>query len=305
MKITVFGAGAMGSLFGGYLSRENEVYLVDVDPRKVDAINEKGVRIVESDGSETVCHPTAVTDAKDLGVMDLCIVFVKAMYTQSALEKNLHLIGKKTYVMTLQNGTGHEEILKRFVPATQIIIGTTQHNSSIIEDGKIHHGGGGKTAIGLISGVNGDVERIAKNFTACGFETKPAGDVKRQIWSKLFLNASASALTGILQTPLGYMLDDPHAKALMETLITEAVAVANAEGFEPFEPAAVIADVETVLDGAREGYTSIYADLRDGRRSEVDTISGAVVEAGRRLGVPAPTHACVVELIHALEDKRK
>ena len=54
-----------------------------------------------------------------------------------------------------------------------------------------------------------------------------------------------------------------------------------------------------------QGLTSIYADLRDGRKTEVDTISGSVVRASRRNGVPAPTHEAMVNLVHAMEGKNK
>ena len=42
MKIVVIGAGAMGSIYGGYLSQNNEVYMVDSNPEIVDAINKEG-----------------------------------------------------------------------------------------------------------------------------------------------------------------------------------------------------------------------------------------------------------------------
>ena len=48
---------------------------------------------------------------------------------------------------------------------------------------------------------------------------------------------------------------------------------------------------------------TIYADLRDGRKTEVDTISGFVVKASKKCNVPAPTHEIMVELVHALEGK--
>lgn len=96
MKITVLGAGAMGALFGGYLAERNEVYLVDVDARRVERINAEGVRIREQDGTEKVYHPAAVTESTGLPEMDLVIVFVKAMYTESALEANRGLIGPET-----------------------------------------------------------------------------------------------------------------------------------------------------------------------------------------------------------------
>ena len=84
MKIAVLGAGAMGMLFGGYLSRENDVYLVDVNPERIKKIQNDGVMIREAD-KDIVLRPNAVADTRGLGEMDLIIVFVKAMFTVSAL----------------------------------------------------------------------------------------------------------------------------------------------------------------------------------------------------------------------------
>ena len=114
MKIVVIGSGAMGSLYGGYLSQNNEVYLIDNDPEKVATINKKGIKIKEMFGDQ-VFYPKALSDASTIGTVDLIIVFVKALFSKNALESNKSLIGKDTYVLTLQNGGGHEEILKEFV----------------------------------------------------------------------------------------------------------------------------------------------------------------------------------------------
>lgn len=303
MKIAILGAGAMGALFGGYLSRENQVYLVDVDASRVQWIREHGVRVREQSGEEIPLTPTAVSDTAGLPEMDLVIVFVKAMYTEAALEGNKHLIGPETYLMTLQNGAGHEAKLLRYADREHVIIGTTQHNSSILGNGYVNHGGSGKTTIGLLSGKSDGIGKIAEAFTASGFECTTSDAVKAEIWTKLFLNTSASSLTAVLQVPLGFIVDDPYASRLMEKLAREAVAVANAEGLAQFEAEAVIEGIKCVLRNGRGGYTSIYADVKNGARSEVDTISGSVVEAARALNVPVPYHEMVVSLIHAMENK--
>ena len=303
MRIAILGAGAMGSLFGGYLSQHNEVWLVDVNQEKVDKINSSGIKIREPQ-RDLIFRPKALTDTTGLGKVDLLIVFVKAMYSRNALSQNQHLIGDDTYVMTLQNGSGHQEILLEFARRDRVIIGVTQHNSSIIEPGYIHHGGGGKTNIGLLDGGSERIQPIAQVFSECGFETIVTDDIKRLIWNKLFLNTSASVLTGILQVKLGYLLDNKHGWFLVERLVREAVAVANADGLN-FNPEEVLANIKTSLNNSREGYTSIYADLRNGALTEVDTISGSVVREAKRLGIPAPSHEFVVELVHAMEDKIK
>jgi 2-dehydropantoate 2-reductase len=303
MRIAILGSGAMGSLFGGYLSQHNDVWLIDVDQAKINAICAEGVTVREPDG-DRVFHPNAVSNATDLGEMELVVVFVKAMQSREALGKNRHLIGEGTYLMSLQNGAGHEEILADFASRKRVIIGTTQHNSSLIVPGKVHHGGGGKTCIGLLEGDSMVLEPIARAFGRCDFDIAVSSDIRRQIWQKLFLNASASALTAILQVKLGYVGENADAWLLAKRLIQEAVTIANADN-QDFDPDQVIADVKRVLVNARDACTSIYADIRDGVRTEVDTISGSVVRTAKRLGVPAPNHELVVEMIHALEGKSR
>jgi 2-dehydropantoate 2-reductase len=72
-----------------------------------------------------------------------------------------------------------------------------------------------------------------------------------------------------------------------------------------FEEEKILDGVHKLLENASAGHTSIYADIRDGRKTEVDAISGAVASAGQRNNTPAPSHEFVVELIHALEDKQE
>lgn len=68
-------------------------------------------------------------------------------------------------------------------------------------------------------------------------------------------------------------------------------------------PRSQIARIRLHLQKAPDGFTSIYADLKAGRRTEVDVINGAVVEAGHRHNIPVPTHEFVVELVHAMEGR--
>lgn len=303
MRIAILGAGAMGVLFGGYLSRENQTWLVDVNRERVKTIAGNGVRIREADGKDAFYHPDAVTDTSGLPVMDLVIVFVKSMFTRAALETNRNLIGPDTYLMTLQNGAGHEKQLLEFVDREHVIIGSTQHNSSILEDGYVNHGGGGRTSIGLLAGNGERLYKISDTFTACGFDCVISDRVQYQIWNKLFLNTAASSLTAILQVPLGFILENPFACGIMEKLAGEAVTVANAMGMTDFKAEQIICEIKTVLANSRGGYTSIYADIKNGMCTEVDTISGAVVETAKELRIPVPYHEMIVALIHAMEGR--
>ena len=131
MRIAVIGAGAMGSIYGGRLSQNNEVYLVDTNPAVIEAVNSNGLTL-EENGQDITFHPKALADTKDLKPVDLIILFVKALYSKAALEGNRNLIGPETYLMTLQNGSGHEDILSGFAPVERIIIGTTEDNGAVL-----------------------------------------------------------------------------------------------------------------------------------------------------------------------------
>lgn len=304
MKITVLGAGAMGSLFSGYLSRKNDVTVVDVSDVMVNAIKEGGVRIKEKDGSVSDFHPNAVKDTGSIGFQDLVIVFVKSMFTIAALENNRNILGPDTYLMTLQNGAGHESKLLKFSDRKHVIIGSTQHNSSVIQPGFVNHGGSGATSIGLLDGNSEVLEPIAQNLTSCGLECHTENNVQKQVWKKMFTNTAASSLTALFQVPLGFIHSDSNANWLMRQLCREAVTVANSLGLG-FDLDEVTDDVDRVCINAPNGFTSIYADIRDGRRSEVDTISGSVVEAAHDQNIAVPYHEMVVKCIHALENKNK
>lgn len=101
---------------------------------------------------------------------------------------------------------------------------------------------------------------------------------------------------------MGYIASNEHAWAMTRRLIKEAVAVAHAMGLEADEEA-IAAKVRKTSEMSPNGCTSIRADLRDGRKSEVDTISGSVVRAAAKVGVPVPCHEFVVNMVHALEGK--
>jgi 2-dehydropantoate 2-reductase len=304
LKISIIGAGAMGMLFGGYLSRRNEVMLIDCDEAKVQAVNDEGILIREPDGEVFAAAPKACLPAKKLETADLVLLFVKAMDSMSALEAARNLISSKTYVLSMQNGAGHEAVLREFAAIDRVMLGTTQHNSSIVKAGVIHHGGSGLTCIGLLDGSSEALKPIAEEFTRCGFKTEITENIQKKIWEKLFVNVSASALTAVFQTRLGFLVESAAAWTLTEALIREAVAVANGDGLE-FEADKIIQKVRSLLENAKHGITSICADIKDRRKTEVDTISGSVTAASRRNHIPAPLHEFMVQLIHAMEDKKR
>ena len=131
MRIAVLGAGAMGSLYAGYLSRCNDVVLVGNRQEAVDRINADGIRIHEKDGSVTVGRPQAVVSTQGLAPVELIVVFVKSMSTGSALEGCAPLIGQKTCILTLQRCCGSRCNIAGILRVTQCKDRTTGEHREV------------------------------------------------------------------------------------------------------------------------------------------------------------------------------
>lgn len=304
MKIVVIGAGAMGSIYGGHLSLNNEVYLVDTNQAVVDKINAEGLKIDE-DGTTNIYHPTAVTSTEGIKDADLVILFVKAIFSKAALEGNKHIIGPDTRLLTLQNGAGHEDLLKQFVPEEHVVIGTTEDNGAVLEPGHVRRGGEGRTNVGLLTeDKDGFLPRLKESFDSCGFQVKIHEKIQQLIWDKLFTNVSLSAVTGVLQVDMGYIAANEYAWKMTVELIHEAVLTAQALGLSCDEEA-ITEKVRMTSVNNPSGCTSIRADLRDGRKTEVDTISGAVLRAAEKCNLKVPAHELIVNMVHAMEGRNQ
>ena len=301
MKIAVVGAGAMGCLYGAYLSTKHEVTMVDSYLPQVEAIREHGITIIEKDGTKrafTTVKAAAPGEVKEH--MDLVIVFVKSTYTEEALAQNATLFQPDTLVMTLQNGAGNDRKIEKYVSKENVIIGTSKHNAVNLGAGTSRHPASGVTTIGSNYGADDKVELVRKVLDESGLSVVVSDDIQRIIWSKLLVNLSVNTFTAITETPIGYMIKNDYAWNFAKRLIYEAVEVAEADGTY-FDRREALALVHKVCEDAGDGYSSMYQDKKKHIRTEIDAINGAIVEQAKQYGVPTPYNTLIVDLIHAIE----
>ena len=301
MKIAVIGAGAMGCLYGAYLSNKHDVYMIDALEAQVQAIRDKGITIEEADG-KTVVYPrvNAYLSGEYQEKVDIVIVFVKSTYTEQALEQNRALFKDSTLVMTLQNGAGNDRKIAQYVKKENIIIGTSKHNAVNLGMGRVEHPANGETTIGSNYEATDEVGTASAALEEAGFEVTVADDIQRIIWSKLLVNLSVNTFTAITQTPIGYMIKNQYAWDFAKRLIYEAIEVAEADGTY-FDRREALNMVKGVCETAGDGYSSMYQDRKNHVKMEIDAINGAIVEQAKQYGVPTPYNTLIVDLIHAIE----
>lgn len=309
MKIAVIGPGAMGLLYGAKLSQCTEVVLVGNNAEHIQEINDNGI-MLKRDGEETVYHVPAVLCGQIKEPVDMVILFTKAYLTEAALEQNRALLGPHTVLLTLQNGAGHEEVLSKFTDKKNILIGTTAQGSYRENAHTIVNSGLGDTTIGSVSDefigtekITG-IEEIRAVFEQSDFPCIISDNIRHTVWNKLMINASSSVLSGVLGVNQGYVVENIHAWEMCKDLIREICEVATGEGCS-FDVEEQTERIANHLKNASGGYTSLYADLQNGRKTEVDYISGAVVKAAEKQGKTVPTQALMVHMVHAMEGRKQ
>jgi len=301
MKIAVIGAGAMGCLYGAYLSKNHEVYMIDSLQKQVRAIQDIGITLEESDGM-TMVYPkvSAYVSGDCQEKVDMVIIFVKSTYTEQALKQNSAIFKDSTLIMTLQNGAGNDKKIATYVKEKNIIIGTSKHNAVNLGMGKVQHPAEGETVIGSNHNATREVNIASMALKEAGFEVIVADDIQRIIWSKLLVNLSINTFTAITQTPIGYMIKNDHAWDFAKRLVYEAIEVAEADGTY-FDRREALDMVRNVCETAGNGYSSMYQDRKNHVKMEIDAINGAIVEQAKQYGVPTPYNTLIVDLVHAIE----
>jgi 2-dehydropantoate 2-reductase len=301
VRVCVVGCGAVGSLFAANLAQldDVEVWAYDVSQPHVDAINERGLRLVGA--GDVVARMTATTDAASLPPCDFGIVATKSMHTDGAIAATAHAFADGA-VATVQNGVGNEEVLARHV--ARVIRGTTFPAGKILKPGVAQWDVKGDTTLGPFEPQPADAQEIARLAEACtrgGMPTAAVPDARPAQWRKLIFNAATNpvgALTGLTH---GRVCERPDLRALVSALVDEGKAVAAAQGI------VLDADPEELIDHAAkpeiayDHKASMLQDVEARRATEIDFLNGGIGRFGRELGVPTPLNDAITQLIHALE----
>lgn len=306
-KVVVVGAGAMGGLFGGLLAEGGlDVTLVDAWPEHIAAIRRKGLRIVGVGGDRDI-PVKATTDATEVKTADVVLFQCKAFSNEPAARSVKHLFGGATVAITFQNGLGNEQALGAVLGEKSIIGGLTAQAGLAEAPGVVRNLGDLPTYIGELSG--GLSERtiaIAKAFTDHGLPVTASAEIKREKWKKLLGNVALGAISAVTDLRSFEIMRIPELQEIVFRAVDEAAAVAKAEGvsLDIAEARSVLMTlVVTSGGGTGNSKSSMREDIIRRRRTEIDTIHGAVARLARQHGVATPTIDAMVAMVKGLQSQ--
>ena len=328
MKVSVLGAGAIGSMLGGLIQHHapsSDVALI-VRGEHGRAICQRGSLVLEGPWGRRDVAIRASTDIADLAGSDFVLVTVKSQDIEPALSAAAPYLGGAT-VVSIQNGI-NDEVLGRFVEPPRLVMGMTAANMAILEPGRVSLQLDGVTVVGPSpDGANAVAARaVADLLRISGLPVSEHSDVLGVRYNKLAINAlgyaSCISNSNFITDAICFR---PWRAAVGRPIIQECTEVFRRAGIVPAKipgrpDVSGLARFLRLLDmplvgsvvaaGAARLYNkkpilfSLSQDLLRGKTTEVDYINGHIVQLAERHGAAAPCNALVVQLVHELEQRR-
>lgn len=322
MKITIFGAGAIGGYLAAKLGIAGRIDLsIVARGAHLEAIKADGLRLIE-DGQEISVPVRAAAKADELGAQDYVVLALKAHSLSPALDQIAPLLGDHTSVVTMQNGVpwwyfhgagGPLEgtrlnavdpggaIWQRIGPDR--VIGSVVYPAVEVDaPGLIRHVEGKRFSLGEPSGERSErVTLLAEEMVKAGLQAPVREDIRSEIWVKLWGNLSFNPISALTGSTLAAIVADDGTRALARTMMLEAQAIGESLGVR--FPIAVDRRIKGAGD-VGEHKTSMLQDLERGRSMEIDALVSAVQELGRLTDKPTPTIDAVLALVRRLAVER-
>jgi 2-dehydropantoate 2-reductase len=291
LNILILGAGAIGSVYGARLSRFHDVTLIG-GAAHVDAINRDGL-IMQGHIAETLRLP-AFTSVPSIEPGTLILLTTKVNNNIAAVRPIVEMLRENVTIVCVQNGLYSEDLVKDLVGDRALVLrAITQVGGVLVKPGVVDNTVAGYTLLES----HEQSPAIAAILTEAGLDGRIIPDIKREMWRKAIFNCVINPTTALLRSEVGAIVD-PELNSLKQQIIDECVAVARADGVifeEDF-----VALIDRVFAGART-IASMQQDLMKGRKTEIDHMSGAVVDLGKKYGIPCPVNAAMTTMIRYLE----
>jgi len=298
----MLGAGAMGSLLGARLSQTGvKVSLLSTNREHMEAVRKHGLVVEELDGTVERYRIPSYHDPRDLPEKaDQVIVMVKTYDTDKALSSIEGCTRPSAFFLTLQNGIGNWERIAGHVGRESVLVGITAQGATLVEPGKIRHGGNGHTFMGEPEGPPSERVRTEVDlFRRAGLHTDASDGMQRLVWEKLMINTGINAITALTGIRNGRIADFQAARDLCRSAVEEALLVAAAKGFPMGKD--MVERVLGVAGATAVNRSSMGQDVDRRKRTEIDAINGAIVRFGEETLTPTPVNRTLTRLVKVLE----
>ncbi len=292
MKVAVIGSGGVGGLVGGLLARAGIDVAFLARGRTLHALQQQGLHVASPLGDFSIRPAVASSDPAALGRSDVVLVAVKTWQVMGIAPTLLPLLKHDTTVIPVQNGVEAADQLQAVLP-TGTVVGGICHVLAWLEQPArvVHRGRAPLINLGELGGkVSPRLESIAETFRRAGISMALSPDIRADLWEKLMFVEPLGSIGAVTRVPVDVFRSVPESRAMLLEAMQEIQRISKALGIQ-LRPEASEISISR-LDALPAGSTtSMHRDIVEGRPSELEEQTGAVVRFANETRSAAPVHA--------------
>jgi len=294
-KIVIVGLGGVGGYYGGLLANRYaddpnfEVCFV-ARGEHLKKVQQNGLTLITADGTYVVKPTLAKDNVAEIGTVDYVIMATKSYDLDATIAQIKPCIGVNTVVLPLLNGIDNSMRIRALLPETEVWYGCTYIVARINEPGVVESSGNvhflnfgykNQTSTRLL-----EFEKLLKEAGIdCAFHEK----ILPAIWKKFFFISSTASLTSYFDVSYGALLNDENRKDTLIKLLEELLSIANAEGAEMDK-----SEIDKIINQLEklpfDSTTSMHRDFIAGKNTELQTLTGIVIDLGKKHGIATPIY---------------
>ncbi len=322
-KHTIFGAGLIGGFLGGVMTS------LDLDTTLVcrPSIKQKlanGLLLTDYAENRAVAKVLQLMDNEDLAsnkseklTCDFLWITVKCTAMESVTREIHPFVGPNTIIFCCQNGLGSDQIIKAQFPNNTVLRVMVPFNVAEPKAGHLHRGSQGTMYVESIPAVAETIKGIIRQINQPIMRVKSTTNMNAILWAKLQLNLGNS-VNALADIPVKSMLEQRAYRLVNAALMKELLVVTKALKIDLPKLTAVSAQkIPAILSLPSFIYkritkkvlaidptvrSSMWWDLSQGKKTEIDHLNGAVVRAGEKLGIPCPANTNIIRLVKKMEE---
>ncbi len=315
MKILVAGAGAIGSVIGGFLYKTGYDVTLAGRGEHIRRIKSHGLTIKGIWGNynlqniETI-EPPNLSSADKFDIIILC---VKSYDTPDAITMYAPLLKQNGVCVSFQNGLGNMEAIASVLGDAKTSGARVIFGAEVPDPGTVHVTVyADQIVIGPFQQKNNPhkdlLEELATFINTSGIPSYYADDVYPHLWAKMFYNCPLNPLSTIFQSTYGELVKNEAIVSIMDDVVKEAHTVAKAMGINmPWEKYTDFLELfyAALVPSTADHRASMLQDMERGKRTEIEALNGAVVKYGHELGIASDVNATLVRIVKAMEQRRR
>ncbi len=318
MRAAIYGAGAMGTVLGAYISAYGKkIDLITRNKEHVAALKKDGAQIVGN--ANFKASVSALTPDEMQGKYDLIFLMTKQRENPKVLPYLKDFLSDDGVVCTLQNGLPE--------PSVSSVVGAERCMGCAVSWGATLIGAGVAEltserkkmtfSLGSPESFNKKTDEV-KSFLECAGSVKIEQNFYGARWAKLAINSAFSPVSAVTGLTFGEVASTNPAKGVALKLLNEAFDVAQKCGVHieklqghdivkiygcknKFKSALALALLPFAMKNHKKLVSGMYYDLSAGKKCDIDFVNGVVLRMGKKFGASTPVNKAVIDMVHAIE----